>query len=228
MKLKLVEIGSKLTKAKTILYFNQQLYFWDKKTNKEVCFSKTTSQKLPTDFFVYSDSPNFNLIPSSIAENISDNKKGEFLSSTYKNQPIIKEDIPYLESEICWLIDKDELDFIKSRIPGAKIKHISEALINKSISSKSDITLFNIETAIFICITDKNKLKTINRFPISNNDDLLYYTLLSIKETGLSKKKFTLNYYGAKNDIFIEKLSITLANCSINKEKNNSYLSIIN
>ena len=223
-----METGNKLTNTEAILYVNNQFHFWDKLENKEVSFSKNNLPELPVNPIVYIDTPHFNLIPFAIAENISEYEKASFLSSNSENKSLVNHKIQILNSELSWLIDNDENNFIKNKIPGVTIKHISEAIINLNTHSKNSIRLLNTSSAIFVSIHIDNQFKLINRFPITNNEDLLYYTLLSIKETELSKTTFTLNYHGAKNDDFIKKLKTTLPNCTIEKAEPNSYLSIVN
>ncbi len=223
-----MEIGNNLINSESILYINQQFHFWDKSEKKEISLSKDQLPNLPVDSVIFIDTPNFNLIPTAIANNISDDEKVSFLTSNDENKSIMNSNINQLESELCWLIDIKDNDLINTKIPGSKIKHIAEAIINLSLHSTNSLLLFNTKSAVYISAYCDNKFKIINRFPIHNNDDLLYYTLLTIKETGLSKKAFTINYHGIKNDIFIQKLKTTLPTCIIEQSENNSYLSIIN
>lgn len=217
-----------MVKTETIFFIDQTFHVWDKTINKEVSFSKKNLPNKHINSIVYVDTPHFNLIPSSIAENISNKEKADFISSNNQKKIIINQKINKLDCELCWLAESNDLELIKQKIPGAKIKHLAETLINFNIYSENTLTLYITENAVFISSYFEKKLKLINRFSITNNDDLLYYTLLTVKETGLSEKKFSINFLGKKNDILIQKLSSTIPYCSINKEKYNSYLSIIN
>jgi hypothetical protein len=217
-----------LTKTESILYINNHFYFWDKSEKKEISSPIDHPTKLPSDAIVFVDTPDFNLIPLDIAKNIPSDKKAEFLTTNTDNKSIIINNINLLDSELCWLIDDSDSDLIHKKVPGSTIKHITEALINRNFHSKNSILLFNTKSAVFISANCDNKFKIINRFPVSNEDDLLYYTLLTIKETGLSKKKFTIDYHGVKKDIFIQKLTTILPKCTIEQAENNSYLSILN
>ena len=222
-----METGNKLTKTESILYINNQFHFWDKIEKKEISLTTDKPFELNPNCTVFVDTPDFNLIPLAIAKNISNSEKIAFLTTNIENKLIVKNDINQLESELCWLINESDNSLIHAKIPGSKIKHISEAIINGNFQDENSMVLFNTKSAVYISAYCDKKFKLINRFEIVNNEDLLYYTLLTIKETGLSNKKFTIYQHGLKNDYLGNKLLNTLPNCIIKQMEENSYTSIL-
>lgn len=222
-----METGNKLTKTESILYINNQFHFWDKTEKKEISSTIDKPFELNPNCIVFVDTPDFNLIPLAIAKNISNSEKIEFLTTQVENKSIVKNNINQLESELCWLINSSDNALIHAKSPGSKIKHIAEAIINVNFQDENSMVLFITKSAVYISAYCDKKFKIINRFEIVNNEDLLYYTLLTIKETELSNKKFTIYQYGLKNDYLRNKLMSTLQNCTIKKMEENSYTSIL-
>jgi hypothetical protein len=222
-----VETGNKLTKTESILYINNQFHFWDKSEKKEVTLTKDKPFELNPNCIVFVDTPDFNLIPLAIAENISNSEKITFLTTNVENKLIVKNNINQLESELCWLINESDNALIHAKTPGSKIKHIAEAIINGNFQDENSMVLFNTKSAVYISAYCDKKFKIINRFEIINNEDLLYYTLLTIKETGLSNKRFTIYQHGLKNEYLTSKLMSTLPKCTIKQMEENSYTSIL-
>ena len=80
-------------KTETIFFIDQTFHVWDKTINKEVSFSKKNLPNKHINSIVYVDTPHFNLIPSSIAENISNKEKADFISSNNQKKIIINQKI---------------------------------------------------------------------------------------------------------------------------------------
>ena len=222
-----METGNKLTKTESILYINNKFHFWDKTEKKEISSITVKPFKFNPNCFVFVDTPDFNLIPLAIAKNISSSEKMDFLTTNIENKSLVNNNINQLESELCWLINSSDNALIHSKIPGSKIKHIAEAIINGNFIDENSMVLFNTKSAVYISAYCDKKFKIINRFEIANNDDLLYYTLLTVKEIGLSNKKFTIYKYGLKSSYLTNKLMSTLPNCTIKQTEDNSYISIL-
>ena len=117
---------------------------------------------------------------------------------------VIKDD--YLNSDDTiniYTLSNQLNETIKNYFPNAKIKSHSTILLESLLRDNTKTENFsiflkdNIANMIFI---NNSKIIFQNKFEYSTNEDLLYYTLFSFQQLGISAEKISLNLFGDLED----------------------------
>ena len=188
-------------------------------------FDKTNSK----NSVAYIDSNHFNIIPDTV---FNESKIDTYLSLTTEKldsiTPVTNK-IPQLNSTILWTLNEKIKKTLILKNPGITFHHLSELFINEPIVQNlhPEIKLRIAENTIYILCFKQGKLQIVNRFSISGPEDIIYYSLLCIENSGIKRENTFINIKGLYNDQLIDLIKNYFNSNKIFAQKDQSLKSFI-
>ena len=209
----------------TILFISNGL-FYIFNNNTEQYSSKGKLEELKTiegqNTTAYIDSEYFNLIPKALYDESSIKNYLDLTTTELKGKTPISNDLTPIDSKIIWTLDEKIKKTIIVQSPGVVFRHLVELFIGEPITQHHlpEIKIRSAENNVYILCYINGKLQLSNRFEITSDDDLLYYTLLCTEHTKLDREKALLNIKGINNTSLNEKLANFFLKENISFENN--------
>ena len=177
----------------------------------------------------YIDGEHFNLIPQAVFEESSISNYLELTTLELKGTTPVYSKIPQIDSTILWTLNEKIKKIIIVKSPGIDFRHLLELFINEPVSQTlfPEIKIRITKNTIYILCYVKGKLQLANRFIITGEDDLIYYTLLSQEHTQLDKEITKINIKGFIKNSFIEQINKFFKKENIHLDPNHSFQSFI-
>ena len=197
----------------TILFISNGFYFLYENNSSKKEIEKGQLEDLKSiesdNAIAYIDGEHFNLIPQSVFEESSIGDYLELTTLELKGTTPISNKIPQIDSTILWTLNEKIKKTIIVKSPGIDFRHLLELFINEPVSQSlvPEIKLRITKSTVYILCFNNGKLQLANRFTITGEDDLIYYTLLCAEHTQLDKEITKLNVKGFLNNSFIEQIN---------------------
>lgn len=216
-----------------ILFVSNGLYFlYENNSSKEEIENgqlnnlKSISSE---NAIAYIDGEHFNLIPQSIFDESSIENYLELTSTELKGTTPVSNKIDQIDSTILWTLNENIKKTIIVKSPGIDFRHLLEVFINEPVSQtiypelKIRITK---DTAYILCYI-KGKLQLANRFIITGEDDIIYYTLLCTEHAQIKKEITRCSIKGFVANNLAEKINKFFEKENIHIDENHSFQSFI-
>tara|TARA_B100000963_G_C22563884_1_gene642720 strand:- start:456 stop:1076 length:621 start_codon:yes stop_codon:yes gene_type:complete len=181
--------------------------------NTELLSSKGELNTLETiddlNTTAYIDSAFFNLIPKALFDESSIQEYLGLTSIQLKGTSPVTNDINPIDSKIIWTLDEKIKKPIILQSPGVVFKHMIELFINEPLTEKNttELKLRAVENNLYIVCYVNGTLQLSNRFEITSEDDIIYYTLLCAEYSKTKREECLVNIKGIEKSTFAEKLS---------------------
>lgn len=181
--------------------------------NTELLSSKGELNTLETiddlNTTAYIDSAFFNLIPKALFDESSIQEYLGLTSTQLKGTSPVTNDINPIDSKIIWTLDEKIKKPIILQSPGVVFKHMIELFINEPLIEKNttELKLRAVENNLYIVCYVNGTLQLSNRFEITSEDDIIYYTLLCAEYSKIKREECLVNIKGIEKSTLAEKLS---------------------
>ena len=181
--------------------------------NTELLSSKGELNTLETiddlNTIAYIDSAFFNLIPKALFDESSIQEYLGLTSTQLKGTSPVTNDINPIDSKIIWTLDEKIKKPIILQSPGVVFKHMIELFINEPLTEKNttELKLRAVENNLYIVCYVNGTLQLSNRFEITSEDDIIYYTLLCAEYSKINREECLVNIKGIEKSTLAEKLS---------------------
>ncbi len=216
-----------LDSQQTILFISHGFYYLFKNNSNQFS-SKGKLEELKTieaqNTTAYIDSEYFNLIPKSLYDESSINNYLDLTTTELKGNTPISNDLNSIDAKIIWTLDEGIKKAIILKSPGVIFKHLIELFISEPLNQQRfpEIKIRGSKNTIYILCFIDGVLQLSNRFAITSDDDIIYYTLLCTEHTKLDRENALLSIKGINNTTIFKKLSSFFREKNITIEDNTS------
>lgn len=217
----------------TILFISNGFYFLYENNSSKNEIEKGQLEDLKSianeNAIAYIDGEHFNLIPQSVFEESSIDNYLELTTLELKGTTPVSSKIPQIDSTILWTLNEKIKKTIIVKSPGIDFKHLLELFINEPVTQTlfPEIKIRITKSTVYILCYINGKLQLANRFTITAEDDLIYYTLLYAEHTQVDKEITRFDIKGFINNSFIDQINKFFKKDNVHIDNNHSFQSFI-
>ncbi|MDB4710562.1 DUF3822 family protein [Flavobacteriales bacterium] len=177
----------------------------------------------------YIDGEHFNLIPQSIFDESSIDNYLELTSTELKGTTPVSNKIDQIDSTILWTLNENIKKTIIVKSPGIDFRHLLEVFINEPVAQTiyPEIKIRITKDTVYILCYLKGKLQLANRFIITGEDDIIYYTLLCTEHVQINKEITRCSIKGFADNNLTKKINKFFRKENIHINENYSFQSFI-
>ena len=177
----------------------------------------------------YIDGEHFNLIPQSIFDESSIDNYLALTSTELKGTTPVSNKIDQIDSTILWTLNENIKKTIIVKSPGIDFRHLLEVFINEPVGQTiyPEIKIRITKDTVYILCYLKGKLQLANRFIITGEDDIIYYTLLCTEHVQINKEITRCSIKGFADNNLTEKINKFFRKENIHINENYSFQSFI-
>jgi hypothetical protein len=135
----------------------------------------------------------FTLIPGELYNYEKQHKVADLLFKTEEGTVILDNYIPEIEGNLLFAVPKTLSEEFSTKLPGRRLNHPVTLLIPKIMETAAEnentLMLFFDKACFFLLLFKNNKLHIANSFKFLHPEDVVYYVLSVLNQTGTKLKE---------------------------------------